>query len=160
MSTRPGWIQLSFLRAGDDFAFLMLRLLTGAFLIHGVWDNIESTTRMHEFAGFLRANGFAYPQIMAPLSVWAQFLVGVAFLLGAFTRWAGLICAFNFVIACVMVHWHQDLRGWWPAAVLVAIGGLMATHGAGRFSLDELLRRRLGKQITPVPTPDRSGLSG
>ena len=79
----------------------------------------------------------AYPDLMAPLSVWAQFFCGLAFLFGALTRWAGLICAFNFVVACVMVHWHQDFRGWWPAAVLVVIGLVMATHGAGRFSIDE-----------------------
>ncbi len=141
MHTRAAWLQLSFLRAGDDLAFLLLRLLTGAFLVHGVWDNIESAARMQEFIGFLRANGFAYPDIMAPLSVWAQLLCGLAFLLGALTRWAGLVCAFNFAVACAMVHWNQDLRGWWPAAVLVVIGLLMATHGAGRFSVDELLSR-------------------
>lgn len=142
MASRPDWMQLSLLRAGDDLAFLLLRLLTGAFLVHGVWDNIESAVQMQEFVGFLRANKFAYPELMAPLSVWAQFLCGLAFVFGALTRWAGLICAFNFAVACVMVHWHQDLRGWWPAAVLIVIGLVMATHGAGRYSVDERLRMR------------------
>ncbi len=141
MSTRTDWLQLTFLRAGDDLGFLLLRLLTGAFLVHGVWDNIESAARMQEFVGFLRANKFPWPELMAPLSVWAQFVCGLAFLLGAFTRWAGLVCAFNFVVACVMVHWHQDLRGWWPAAVLVVIGLVLATHGAGRFSVDQRIGR-------------------
>lgn len=144
MATRSDWLQLSFLHAWDDLAFLFLRLLTGAFLVYGVWDNIESAKRMEEFVGFLRANNFSYPEIMAPLSVWAQLICGLAFLLGFMTRWAGLICAFNFIVACVMVHWDQDFRGWWPAAVLVAIGLLMATHGAGRFSVDE----RLGQHRT------------
>ncbi|MES2900302.1 MAG: DoxX family protein [Pseudomonadota bacterium] len=142
MSSRTDSIQLSFLRVGDDLAFLFLRLLTGAFLIHGVWDNIESAARMQEFVGFLRANKFIYPELMAPLSVWAQFFCGLAFVFGFLTRWAGLICAFNFVVACLMVHWQQDLRGWWPAAVLVAIGLLMASHGPGRYSLDERMRVR------------------
>ena len=139
MATRSDWLQLAFLRTGEDLALLFLRLLTGTFLIHGVWDNIESTQRMDEFVGFLRANRFIYPELMAPLSVWAQFFCGLAFAAGAFTRWAGLVCTFNFIVACLMVHWHQDLRGWWPAAVLVAIGLLMATRGAGRYSLDERL---------------------
>ncbi|PWF43926.1 DoxX family protein [Massilia glaciei] len=145
MPTRAAWLELSFLRAGDDLAFLLLRLLTGAFLLHGVWDNIESAARMQEFVGFLRANKFIHPELMAPLSVWGQLFCGVAFLLGALTRWAGLICALNFVVACAMVHWHQDLRGWWPAAVLIAIGLVMATHGAGRFSLDEWYARSIGR---------------
>lgn len=139
MPTRWTWLQLSFLRAGDDLAFLLLRLLTGAFLVHGVWDNIASQDRMQEFVGFLRAHQFAYPELMAPLSVWAQFFCGLAFVFGALTRWAGVICAVNFAVACVMVHWQQDLRGWWPAAVLVAIGLVLATHGAGRYSVDEQL---------------------
>ena len=142
MSTRSTWLQLSFLRNGDDAAFLLLRLLIGAFLLHGVWDNIVSAERMQEFVGFLRANRFPYPELMAPLSVWAQFFCGVAFVVGALTRWAGIICAVNFAIACVMVHWQQDFRGWWPAAVLVAIGLVLATHGAGRYSVDEQLHGR------------------
>lgn len=142
MPPLPPWLTLSFLRAGDDLAFLLLRLLSGAFLVQGVWDNIDSAKRMEEFVGFLRASNFAYPEFMAPLSVWAQFVCGVAFLFGALTRWAGLVCAFNFAVACVMVHWHQDFRAIWPAAVLIVIGLLMATHGAGRFSIDEQLRQR------------------
>lgn len=141
MSTRPDWLHLSFLRAGEDVAFLLLRLLTGAFLVHGVWDNIESAARMEEFVGFLRANRFAWPELMAPLSVWAQLFCGLAFIFGAFTRWAGLICTVNFVVAVIMVHWNQDLRGWWPAAVLVVIGLVMATHGPGHFSVDERVRK-------------------
>ncbi len=142
MTTRASWFQLTFLRRGDDLAFLLLRLLTGAFLVHGVWDNIASAQRMDEFVGFLRASKFAWPELMAPLSVWAQFLCGIGFLLGALTRWAGLICAFNFIVACAMVHWQQDFRGWWPAAVLVVIGLLLATHGPGRYSIDEQRRAR------------------
>lgn len=141
MSTGTDWLHLSFLRVGEDVAFLALRLLTGAFLVHGVWDNIESATRMEEFVGFLRANKFAYPELMAPLSVWAQFFCGLAFIFGALTRWAGLVCTFNFVVAVVMVHWNQDLRGWWPAAVLIVIGLVMATHGPGRLSVDARLSK-------------------
>ena len=72
----------------DDAALLALRLMVGAFLIYGVWDNIVSAERMAEFVGFLAKFGFPAPELMAPLSVWAQFLCGVAFILGLLTRWA------------------------------------------------------------------------
>ena len=127
-------------RFGDG-ALLALRLMVGAFLIYGVWDNIVSAERMAEFVGFLAKFGFPAPELMAPLSVWAQFLCGVAFILGLLTRWAGLICAFNFVVAIAMVDHHGGIRGSFPAACLVFIGLYLATHGPGWFSLDARLGR-------------------
>ncbi len=136
------WLRLTFLAKLEDAALLLLRAMTGSFLIHGVWDNIVSRERMAEFVGFLTQFKFVLPEIMAPLSVWAQFFCGVAFLAGLATRWAGLVCAFNFVVALWMVHWSEDLRGWWPALVLVGLGLYFAARGAGRYSADAPLERR------------------
>ncbi len=136
------WMRLSALGRLEDGALLLLRAMTGSFLIHGVWDNIVSRARMAEFVGFLTQFKFVLPEIMAPLSVWAQFFCGAAFLAGLGTRWAGLVCAFNFVVALWMVHWSEDLRGQWPALVLVGLGLYFAARGAGRYSADALLERR------------------
>jgi len=125
----------------EDAALLALRLMVGAFLIYGVWDNMVSAERMAEFIGFLTKFGFPAPELMAPLSVWAQFLCGAAFILGLFTRWAGLICAFNFIVAIAMVDHHAGIRGSFPAACLVLTGLYLAARGAGWFSLDRLLDR-------------------
>jgi putative oxidoreductase len=127
---------LSALRGGAGPALLLLRLFVGAFLVWGVWDNIISVARMAEFAGFLRLNGFLYPEVMAQLSVWAQFACGVAFVLGLGTRWAGWLCAVNFSVALVMVDAQNGIRAAFPAGVLVMIGLFLGTHGAGRLSLD------------------------
>lgn len=129
------------LAAGSDLALLITRVLTGAFLIHGVWDNIVSRERMAEFKSFLSSNGFAAVDVMAPLSVWAQFAIGIALLLGLLTRWAGLLLAFNFTVGVAMVHQTQGFREIWPAAVLIALGLLFATIGAGRIAFDRLLER-------------------
>jgi len=126
----------------SDLALLALRLLVGAFLIYGVWDNITSPAHMAEFVAFLSKFGFPAPQFMAPLSVSAQFLCGAGFILGLFTRWAGLICAFNFVVAIAMVDHHAGIRGSFPSAALVMIGLYLAAHGPGWFSLDRLLQDR------------------
>lgn len=79
---------------------------------------------------------------MAPLSVWAQFLVGVGFVLGLLTRWAGLLCAVNFTVALVMVDAAGGIRAAFPSTCLVLIGLLLASHGAGRWSVDHWLQRR------------------
>ncbi len=123
-----------------DFALLLLRLFVGLFLIWGVWDNVTSAARMQEFVEFLRKNEFPNPGILAPLSVYVQLLVGLAFVFGLFTRWAGVLCAINFVVAIAMVDRFGGMRGVFPSGALVGIGLYLATHGAGRFSLDAVLK--------------------
>jgi putative oxidoreductase len=126
-------------RFGDP-ALLLLRVFVGFFLIWGVWDNITSSERMHEFAEFLAKHGFPSPAILAPVSVYLQLAIGVGFVLGLFTRWAGIFCAITFVVAIAMVDRHGGMRGIFPSGCLVAIGLYLATHGAGRISLDAVLR--------------------
>ena len=123
-----------------DFALLLLRVFVGLFLIWGVWDNITEPARMREFVEFLRQHHFPSPGLLAPLSVYTQAVVGVAFVLGLFTRWAGILCAINFVVAIAMVDRFGGMRGVFPSGCLVLIGLYLATHGAGRFSFDTALK--------------------
>ena len=139
MSTSK-WITLPPLARGSDAVLLLTRMSVGAFLIWGVWDNITSAEHMANFATFLKQYGFVQPDMMAPLGVAVQFLCGAAFILGLATRWAGLLCAVNFVIAIVMVDQHAGLRGAYPAWSLVLIGLLLATLGPGRIAMDTLLQ--------------------
>lgn len=82
-----------------DVALLILRVVAGAHLIFMSQDNVFSWARMLHFRDFLQQFGFPFPLVCAVVSVWAQFLGGIAFILGAFTRaWAPII-AFNFVVA-------------------------------------------------------------
>ena len=125
----------------EDVTWLLLRVLTGTFLMHGTWDNIASAERMHEFVEFLAKYGFPLPELMAPLSVWVQFLSGLALATGLLTRAAGVLVAINFIVAVVMVHWALDFRGWWPAIVLVVIGLHAAARGSGAYGIDAFWER-------------------
>jgi len=131
----------AFLGRHSDLSLAALRALTGGFLVYGTLDNVTSAERMEEFVRFLEAHRFILPELMAPLSVWAQLVCGILLVLGLLTRWAGLVIAFNFVVAVWMVHWPQDFRGWWPAIVLVFLGLHFACAGGGRWSLDRLVWR-------------------
>jgi putative oxidoreductase len=122
-----------------DVGLLLLRAATGAFLIYQSHDNVFSAARMDEFEKFLTQFGFAYPQLMAPLSVYAQFAAGIAFILGLFTRWFGLITAFNFIVAVYMVHWNDPVPQIWPAAILIFLGLYFGLRGSGAIGLDRLL---------------------
>ena len=130
-----------FLGRYSDLSLAALRILTGGFLVYGTEDNVRSSERMEEFVHFLEANNFLSPELLAPLSVYAQFLCGILLVLGLLTRWTGLVVAFNFVVAVVMVHWTQDFRAWWPAIVLVFLGLHFACRGAGRWSIDRAIFR-------------------
>jgi putative oxidoreductase len=123
-----------------DAALLLLRLFIGVYLIWSVWDNVTSGERMREFAEFLRKHEFIVPEFLAPASAYLQLGTGVAFVLGIFTRWAGIICAVHFAIAIAMVDYQGGMRGIFPSGSLFVIGLYLATHGAGRFSFDEALR--------------------
>lgn len=125
-----------------EVTFLAFRLLVGTFLVWGVWDNVVSTERMGEFSTFLGNFGFPLPDLMAPLSVYAQLICGIGFILGALTRWVGLLCAVNFIVALIMVDLQGGFRQAFPAAMLVMFGVYIALRGSGRFSVDHWLLSR------------------
>ncbi len=127
-----------------DFGLLLLRWVTGAFLIYQSHDNVLSAARMDEFEKFMTQFGFVYPELMAPLSVYFQFAAGIAFILGLFTRWFGLITCFNFIVAVWMVHANDPVPGIWPAAILIFLGLYFGLRGSGRYGLDALLERGSG----------------
>jgi putative oxidoreductase len=133
---------LNELRGGTDVALLALRLFLGAFLIYGVWDNIVSAERMTEFVGFLSGLNCPLPELAAPVSVWAQFAVGVLLIPGLLTRWAGIILAINFIVAVALIApTGASFRDLYPPAILIFIGALFTTQGAGRLSADAWLDR-------------------
>ena len=133
-------LQLPLLRLLAPVAMLSLRLYVGWFLIVGVWDNIVYAERMKEFEGFLQTLNCPMPEIAAPVSVWAQFAVGVLLIPGLFTRIAGIVLAINFIVAVLLLApTGASERDLFPPAILVFIGAVFATLGAGALSLDALL---------------------
>jgi putative oxidoreductase len=140
-------ITLHPLRRYSDHSLLALRAFVGAFLVWGVWDNISTAAHMQEFVDFLQTYGFPVPDLSARLSVWTQFVVGVSFVAGALTRWAAFVCIVNFIVAIVMVDRFGGIRGSFPAALLIGISAYLATHGAGRFSVDGWLENRGAKKV-------------
>ena len=134
------FLYLSGAQRFGDFALLLMRIFVGAFLIWGVWDNVTEPARMHEFVEFLRKAHFTSPDLLAPASVYAQLLIGLGFILGLLTRWAGILCVIHFAIAIIMVDRFDGMRAVFPSGCLIVIGLYLATHGAGRLSLDSALK--------------------
>ncbi len=130
---------LSNLERYSDHGLFLLRLVTGGFLMWGTFDNVVSAERMQEFVEFLRQFRFPAPELLAPLSVYAQFACGALLVAGFLTRIAALVMLANFVVAVTIVHWGQDFRAQWPALILGFLSLYFALRGAGRLSLDRRL---------------------
>jgi putative oxidoreductase len=139
-------LRLDGLARGEDAAFALLRLYLGGFLIWGVWDNITSTARMAEFQAFLTALDCPWPALAAPVSVWAQLLIGALLIPGFLTRQAGLLLTINFAVAVWLLSrldapGEAVAREQFGPMMCVLAGVLLATHGAGKLSVDGLFRK-------------------
>lgn len=127
--------------ARPDLGLLLLRLGIGGHLIWSTQDNVFSWARMLEFRDFLEKFEFPYPLFCAVLSVTAQFVGGLALVAGAFTRLAGAVLAFNFVVAIVMVDAKRPYPAAFAALAIVVACLCLMFAGAGRWSLDHRWRR-------------------
>ncbi|HTE40051.1 MAG TPA: DoxX family protein [Steroidobacteraceae bacterium] len=136
------WLLLQALGRYGDFGLLAMRTTIGAFLVWGVWDNITDATAMNSFVLFLKNFQFPNPELLARVSVAVQFVVGLGFVLGLFTRWAGIFCAVNFGVALAMVDRLAGMRAAFPSICLIVIGGYLALRGAGFYGIDTWLERR------------------
>ena len=125
-----------------DLGLLVLRVVTGGHLMAMTLDNVFSWARMLEFRDFLAQFGFAWPLFCAVLSVVGQFGGGLLLVLGLWTRFAGLVVAFNFIVAIWMVDSKQPYPAAFAALSLVAAGLCLMLTGAGKVSLDRVWRKR------------------
>ena len=123
------------------FAPLAIRLFLGTFLIYMSQDNVFSAARMDEFEQFLAQHSFPAPEIAARVSVYAQFVCGILVLVGALTRWAAFVMIVNFVVALIGVHRLLPVRTFLEPCAMLACSIALFIGGAGRVSIDAILRR-------------------
>jgi putative oxidoreductase len=135
-------VQLQSLERHQALAPLFIRAIVGWHLMYGTADNIVSWERMLEFRDFLEHHGFPFPLLSAHLSVYAQFVCGLCFVLGLFVRPAGAVMIFNFVVALGMVHIGMPYPQNFPALMMLCAACYFLLAGAGRYSLDARLNGR------------------
>jgi putative oxidoreductase len=132
----------SALEKHKEYGPLFLRLLLGSFLWWGTQDNVFSYAHMLEFKAFLQARGTPFPLAAAFLSAYAQFICGLLYIIGAFTRHAAAVMIINFVAAILIAHVGDSFRGMFPALVMLFGSCFFLLHGPGRLAVDEVLKRR------------------
>lgn len=135
-------LSLAFFDRYGEYGPVFVRLIVGSFLVWGAQDNVLSYARMLEFEEFLRAHNVPLPLFAAFLSAYAQFVCGLLYILGAFTRPAAVVMIINFVAAVVIAHLGDTFRGMFPALVMLFTSCFLLLHGPGRLSVDDALARR------------------
>jgi putative oxidoreductase len=119
-----------------EYGSLFIRMMAGFHLIYGVHDNVLSWGQMVEFANFLARYEFPLPLICASVSVYAQLICGVLFILGCYVRVASITMIFNFIVAIAVIHLGDAYPAMFPAIAMLASALFLLFNGAGKLSMD------------------------
>lgn len=125
-----------------DAALLILRVLAGFAIayFHGLGKIPPSPGFVEGVAGL----GFPLPTVFAWAAGLAEFVGGLLLVVGLFTRPAALSLLFTMLVAFFLRHADDPFAQKEKAYLFGAIALFFLLVGAGRFSLDALLRRRTG----------------
>ena len=130
-----------FFEKRKDYGIIFLRLVAGWRLIAGQWGYVNQSKPMSDVQAFFNSIHIPVPIISAYVSVYAQFICGILFVLGLWVRPAAIIMAFNFTVAVIAANLDKGIEKSFAAWILFAVSVLLMFTGAGKISLDE----RLGK---------------
>lgn len=134
-----------------DVGLLLIRVLPGVvFAYHGAQKVFGAFggSGMEGFVGFLSSMNVPMPVVSAWAAALTEFLGGVALILGLGVRLVGWPLMFTMLVAAFMVHGKafsaQNNGMEYPLTLAFVAAGLALT-GAGRISLDALIRPRKSK---------------
>jgi putative oxidoreductase len=134
----------------------LLRVVTGfIFLMHG-------QQKLFEFGiggvtGMMTSLGVPAPGLMAVIVSLVELVGGIALILGAFTRFAGVLVAIDVLTALFLVHmpngFFAGTNGIELVLILAAAGITLALTGPGALAIDGMLpieRRFHSPEVSPA----------
>jgi len=128
----------------QGWGIAIMRAVVGiVFLMHGgqklfVWG-------FGGVAAFMGQVGIPAPMLAAVVVTLVEFVGGLAFLLGLFTRWFAIPLAIDMLVAIFAVHLRGGFflpNGYEFALTLLAANMALAWLGSGEVSVDNLLAGR------------------
>lgn len=133
--------------------WLLFRLHTGlSIAIHAGFPKMRQITAPGWFEEQVAGLGFNFPSpsFWAALAAWGEFIGGLLIAFGFLTRFSALQLAFQFfVIAFLWYDNPEPLTGMYFQQTLFWSFVLIAAGGAGRYSIDHLIRQRKKNRLSP-----------
>ncbi len=123
--------------AVGDLGLLILRVFTGLSLAyaHG-WSKVPPGE------GFVKTvTSMGFPAEMAYLTMLAEFFGGLALAAGLLTRPVALAIVINFLVAGFIAHAADPYDRKELPFLFLAVSTMFLCVGAGRFSVDRLLKK-------------------
>jgi putative oxidoreductase len=120
-----------------DLGLLVLRVFTGLSLAyaHG-WSKVPPG------ADFIKTvTSLGFPAEMAYLTMLTEFFGGLALAVGLLTRPVALAMVMNFAVAGFMAHAADPYLRKELTFLFLAVAAMFLCVGAGRFSVDRVLKK-------------------
>jgi putative oxidoreductase len=133
---------ISAMAAQSSFGYALVRIFTSIVLFAHGYQKVFNYGLGTVAASFEKM-GILLPQITGPFIGLLELIGGALMFLGLFTRWLGLIFAVEFIVA-TYAKWVMMGNGYFGSELEIYIFVaciLVATNGAGKYSLDAILRR-------------------
>jgi len=125
-----------------DAAYLFVRLMTGIILTFHGYQKVF-VIGLSGVAEFFSKIQVPLPQLTGPFTGLLELGGGVLLILGLFTRLLGFLFTCEFIVATYFA-WVRIGKGYSGTELefmLLFASFLLATHGAGKYSLDFQMKR-------------------
>ena len=122
-----------------DLGLLLFRFFIGAAMAFG--HGLGKLPPSEQLIQGVQGMGFPMPELFAWAASLSEFLGGVLIVLGLFTRYSSLFLGFTMAVAAFVVHSADPFKVKEMALLYLAACVLLILSGAGKYSLDRLIRR-------------------
>lgn len=124
-----------------DFSLLLSRIIAGWRLLAGTWPFVMQKESIGNVQDYFIKMRVPAAEISAYISVYAQFISGLLFIIGLWMRPAALAMLINFIMAIAIVHLHDKIERSFQAWALLAFAILFLFTGAGKISIDQRISK-------------------
>lgn len=132
-----------FFETRKEYGAIFLRLIIGWRLIAGIFPYVIQSKSINEVIGFFTQLHLPVPMLSAYLSVYAQLICGILYIIGLWVRPAAIILIINFTVAIIAAHLQDSIEKSFAAWVMLAASLFFLFNGAGNISIESKYNKKM-----------------